>query len=69
MEQHLDEHGALKFEGQALLADWTFWAGGKEMGHNVFNLKRAPATPAAPAPAAAPAPVAKPAVAAPHAKH
>jgi len=43
--------GALKFEGAGLISDWTFWAGGKEQGHNVFNLKRA----AAPAPAAAPA--------------
>ena len=50
---------ALKFEGTALLADWTAWSGGKEMGHNVLNLKR---TSAAPAPAASPA-------AAPQPKH
>lgn len=43
--------GALKLDGAALIADWTFWAGGKEMGHNVFNLKRASATTATPAPA------------------
>jgi hypothetical protein len=53
--------GTLKFEGTGLTADWTFWAGGKEQGHNVFNLQRASgAAPAAPAampeskPAAAP---------------
>jgi hypothetical protein len=60
--------GALKFDGAALLADWTFWAGGKEQGHNMFNLKRASATTATPAPAAAPAPAARP-TAAPQAKH
>ena len=51
--------GALKFDGATLTADWTFWAGGKEAGHNVFNLKRASAT-AAPAPAAKGKPAAAP---------
>lgn len=46
--------GTLKFEGAGLVSDWTFWAGGKEQGHNVFNLKRSSAT-ASPAPAAKPA--------------
>jgi hypothetical protein len=62
--------GTLKFDGTALTADWTVWAGGKEAGHNVFNLKRASATPApvaAPAPAAAPAAKGKSAAA--HSKH
>jgi hypothetical protein len=58
--------GALKFDGAALLADWTFWAGGKEQGHNKFNLKRSNGA-AVVAPAAATAP-AKPA-AAPQPKH
>jgi hypothetical protein len=40
--------GTLKFDGAALVADWTFWAGGKEKGHNVINLKRAPAPAAKP---------------------
>jgi hypothetical protein len=63
--------GALKFDGAALHADWAFWAGGKEVGHNVFNLQRASATTAAPAPVAAPAPAAPTArpTAAPQAKH
>jgi hypothetical protein len=56
--------GTLKFEGAALLADWTFWAGGKEQGHNKFDLKRSTGAAAA-APAAAPAP-AKPAAAKHH---
>jgi hypothetical protein len=55
--------GALKFEGAGLSSDWTFWTGGKEAGHNVFNLKRASG---AAAPAAMPA--SKPA-AAPQQKH
>ena len=54
--------GTLKFDGAALIADWTVWAGGKEQGHNVFNLKRASAAAAAPAPASKPA-------ATSHAKH
>ncbi|HEX8819261.1 MAG TPA: hypothetical protein VF794_05005 [Archangium sp.] len=63
--------GALKFDGASLVADWTMWAGGKEQGHHVFNLKRASAA-AAPAAPAAPAPAAKPAgksAAAPQPKH
>jgi hypothetical protein len=51
---------ALKFDGAALVSAWTFRAGGKEVGQNVFNLKRVSAT-AAPAPVAAPAPALAPA--------
>jgi hypothetical protein len=53
-------YGALKFDGAALVSTWTFWTGGKEVGQNVFNLKRVSAT-AAPAPVAAPAPAPAPA--------
>jgi hypothetical protein len=56
-DNHIHE-GLLKFDGTSLVADWTAWGGGKEVGHNVFTLKRA-STAQAPAPAAAPAPAPK----------
>jgi hypothetical protein len=56
-DSHIHE-GTLKFDGTGLVADWVAWGGGKEVGHNVFTLKRASA---AQAPASAPAPAASPA--------
>ncbi|QRN94883.1 hypothetical protein JRI60_38130 [Archangium violaceum] len=47
--------GTLKFDGAALRADWSFWAGGKEQGHNLFDLKRSNAAAASATPPAAPA--------------
>ena len=44
----------MKFEGATLVSDWTFWAGGKEQGHNKFNLKRANGAAPAAKPATAP---------------
>jgi hypothetical protein len=32
--------GVLEWKGEALHADWTFWAGGKESNHAVFELRR-----------------------------
>lgn len=32
--------GVVEWTGDALRADWTAWAGGKEAGHKVFELRR-----------------------------
>jgi hypothetical protein len=32
--------GTLEWNGEVLRADWAFWQGGKEAGHNVFELRR-----------------------------
>jgi len=32
--------GSLTLAGASLRGDWAFWAGGKEAGHHVFDLRR-----------------------------
>ncbi len=32
--------GTIEWRGDQLHADWAVWAGGKEAGHNVFDLRR-----------------------------
>jgi hypothetical protein len=32
--------GAIEWKGEVLHADWAAWAGGKEAGHKVFELRR-----------------------------
>ncbi len=32
--------GTIEWKGDLLHADWTVWTGGKEAGHNVFDLRR-----------------------------
>ena len=54
----IDRFGMDEARTSELLADWTSWAGGKEQGHNKFNLKRSSGAPVvAPASGTAPAPV------------